>query len=155
VARVPDVFPIVPAASRALWLLVLLTLFTGALTLLVGYLAWSTRHSRVEVGATHVRLVGDLWGRSIPLDSLDVARARVVDLAQAPELRPRARTFGTGLPGWAAGWFRLANGEKALVYLTHGGRVVYVPTREGHALLLSVTEPEALLARLGAGAAPR
>jgi hypothetical protein len=50
--------------------------------------------------------------------------------------------MGTGIPGFAAGWFRLANGDKALIYLTDRHRVAYVPTREGYAILLSVAEPE-------------
>lgn len=149
----PDVFPIVPAASRATWFLGVVGLLTAAATVLLAYLAWSATHSRVEVDASRVRLVGDLWGRSIPLASLDASRARVVDLEQTPELRPRVRTLGTGLPGYGAGWFRLASGEKALVYLTRGSRVVYVPTREGYSLLLSVASPESFLERIGGGGA--
>jgi hypothetical protein len=57
--------------------------------------------------------------------------------------------MGTGLPGYAAGWFKLANGEKALVYVTTQSEVVYIPTTEGYSLLLSVTEPDRFLARLG------
>lgn len=147
----PDVFPIVPAASRASWFLGAVGLVTAAVTLLLAYLAWSTRHSRVEVSATQVRLVGDLWGRTIPLAALDLSRARQIDLDQETSLRPVARTLGTGLGGYAAGWFRLANGDKALVYLTDWQHVAYVPTRDGYALLLSVSEPEAFLARLARG----
>lgn len=147
----PEVFPIVPAASRATWFLGAVGLVTALLTLLMAYLAWSAQSSRVEVDASRVRLVGDLWGRSIPLSALDASNARIVDLSRTPELRPKARTLGTGLPGYAAGWFRLANGEKALAYLTDGSRVVYVPTTEGYALLLSVASPEAFLERIQGG----
>ena len=55
---------------------------------------------------------------------------------------------GTGLPGYQAGWFRLRNGEKALVYLTDRGRAVYVPTTAGYSVLLSPAEPDAFLAAL-------
>ena len=68
-----------------------------------------------------------------------------MDFRVEPGLEPRSRTMGTGMPGYGAGWFRLANGDKALVYLTTPERVVYVPTREGYALLLSVERPEAFL----------
>lgn len=150
----PDVFPIVPAASRASWFLGAVGLVTATVTLLLAYLAWSAQHSRVEVDASQVRLVGDLWGRSIPLAALDAAGARIVDLSRTPELQPRGRTLGTGLPGYAAGWFRLANGQKALVYLTDWRRVVYIPTTEGYALLLSVATPDAFLARVGRVGSP-
>jgi len=143
-----EVFPIVPAGARALYLLGAVCSFLLLVAALLGYLAWSTGHSRVEVGDGAVRLVGDLWGRAIPLAALDLAAARSVDLGAEPQLRPVSRRLGTGLPGFASGWFRLANGEKALVYLTDGRRVAYVPTREGWSLLLSVERPDALLEAL-------
>ena len=51
---------------------------------------------------------------------------------------------------WLTG---MRGGEKALVYLTDPSRVVYVPTREDHALLLSVAEPERFLEALDHAAA--
>ena len=42
----------------------------------------------------------------------------VATVAVTAQLRPGLRTMGTGLPGYRAGWFRLRNGEKALLYLT-------------------------------------
>jgi len=77
-----------------------------------------------------------------------VAEARLVDLGRDSGLRPRSRRLGTGLPGYAAGWFRLNNGERALVYLTRPTPVLYVPTTLGYSLLLSPQDPESLLAAL-------
>jgi hypothetical protein len=94
--------------------------------------------------------VGDLWGRTIPLASLDIAGARVLALEAEPELQPVGRTLGTGMPGYASGWLRLRNGEKALAYLTSSERVVHIPTRDGYALLLSLSDPEAFLGALRA-----
>jgi len=45
--------------------------------------------------------------------TLRTSEARRIDLAASPELQPRRRTLGTGLPGYQAGWFRLKGGEKA------------------------------------------
>lgn len=56
--------------------------------------------------------------------------------------------MGTAVPGYRSGWFRLANGEKALLYLTASDRVVHVPTTEGFSLLLSVSEPERFVEQL-------
>jgi hypothetical protein len=144
------VFPIVPASPKAVYFLAAVCAFLLSVTAMLGFLAWSVRHSSVTVRPDAIRLFGDLWGRTIPMAALDVARARVVDFAAEPGLEPRSRRFGTGMPGYAAGWFGLANGDKALVYLTTRERVVYVPTREGYALLLSVDRPEAFLAALAA-----
>jgi hypothetical protein len=56
--------------------------------------------------------------------------------------------MGTGLPGYQAGWFRLRNGEKALVYLTDRRRAVYVPTTAGYDVLLSPEDPDGFLRAL-------
>ena len=52
--------------------------------------------------------------------------------------------------GFAAGWFRLANGEKSLIYLTDRTRVLYLPTDQGYSVMVSSHEPERLLAALQA-----
>ena len=53
--------------------------------------------------------------------------------------------MGTGMPGYQAGWFRLQNGDKALVYMTDSRRAVYVPTTEGYAVLVSPADPDAFV----------
>jgi hypothetical protein len=55
------------------------------------------------------------------------------------------------LPGYASGWFDLASGESALLYLTDRQRAVYVPTDLGFSLLLSPRDPDAFLAALRRG----
>jgi hypothetical protein len=83
-----------------------------------------------------------------------IAPRRVV-LAREAELQPTRRTMGTGLPGYQAGWFRLRNGEKALLYLTDQARAVYIPTTLGYSVLLSPVDPDAFLAALrSAGRGP-
>ena len=106
---------------------------------------------RFEVSATALRVRGDFYGRVIPSDLLRPEAARRVDLMREIELQPGGRTLGTGLPGYQSGWFRLRNGEKALLYLTDRARAVYVPTAAGYSLLLSPTDPDAFLAALRSG----
>ena len=65
-----------------------------------------------------------------------------MDLTESPNYRPVWRTNGAGLPGYGSGWFGLANGDQALIFVTDKRRVVYLPTREGYSLLLSVQEPD-------------
>jgi hypothetical protein len=84
----------------------------------------------------------------VPWAALRVQEARVVDLSREADLRPRSRRWGTGLPGYAAGWFRLRNGERALLYVTAWSRVLYVPTSAGYVLLLSPQHPDEMLADL-------
>jgi hypothetical protein len=141
----PEVFPMIPASSKALWLLGGVGVLLLAMTLLMAGLAWSTRNVNFELSPAGLRIRGDLFGRTIPGSALMASEARAIDLSVAHEYRPKWRTMGTGLPGYQAGWFRLQNGEKALLFVTRGDRVVYVPTREGYSVLLSVEEPTAFL----------
>lgn len=137
-----QVFPIPPASGRGiLWFFIIVIVVLIGVTMMLGWAAWSTRNSRAEVSPSGLKLVGDLWGRTIPLDRLELDEARVVDLRGEPDLVPRRRTMGTALGGYSSGWFRLRSGEKALLYLTDRRRVVYLPTLDGYSLLLSQSEP--------------
>ena len=144
-------FAIVPGPSRGLWVffaLILVILLIAAAVLLVT--VRGARVSQFELSDAGLRLRGDLYGRMIPADSLRGGAARIVDLANTPELQPGWRRMGTALPGYRAGWFRLRNGEKALIYLTETSRTVYVPTRSGYSVMLTPQQPERFLDRLRA-----
>ncbi len=144
-----DTFAIAPAQSRALWVvmgLILLVLLAPAILILATSLG--SLHSRFEVSDAGLRLRGDLYGQFIPAHAIRGSEVRVVDLTTERALAPAVRTMGTGLPGYRSGWFRLRNGEKALLYLTDGSRAVYVPTSRGYSVLVSPREPERLVRRL-------
>jgi hypothetical protein len=143
-----DVFAISPASPRPLWFLAIICVLLAAVLIALAYTAYSSRNSRVEIESDRIKLVGDFWGREIPVSLLNVSGARILDLIGNTEYSPKRRTFGTGLPGYASGWFRLRSGEKALVYLTKRRDVVYVPTFDGYSLLLSVEEPERFIETL-------
>ena len=143
-----EVFAISPASSKPLWFLAVICLLLGAILIALAYTAYASQNSRVQIEADRIRIVGDFWGRAIPFAQLDGANARVIDLNEEPAYAPKRRTLGTGLPGYASGWFRLYNGEKALIYISRRDRVVYVPTSDGYALLLSLAEPEKFLEAL-------
>ena len=140
-----EIFAISPASAKPLWFITAICVLLALVFFALAFTAYAARHSRVEVDGDSIKLVGDFWGREIPLSRLKVEDARVVNLYRDPEFAPKRRSLGTGLPGYASGWFRLNNGDKALLYLTDRKRVVYVPTTDGYCLLLSVAEPQQLL----------
>ncbi|HYO15488.1 MAG TPA: PH domain-containing protein [Thermoanaerobaculia bacterium] len=146
----PESFRIVPAASATLWVLAAVGLLLVGLTALFGYTAYASRNTRFTVSVEGLRIQGDLYGRTIPLSELRTGEARALDLEREPQLRPRWRTNGVGLPGYLSGWFRLDNREKALLFVTDRKKVVYIPTTRGYAVLLSVAEPERFLSALRA-----
>jgi hypothetical protein len=143
-----NIFPIAPAESRYLWFLipVIAVLIGGALLLVMS--VRGAHASTFEIQPDGLRLSGDLYGRFVPRAQLVVDSARRVDLTREEGLRPKWRRMGTGLPGYQGGWFRLRNGEKALLYLTDRTRAVYIPTTAGYSLLLSPADPDAFLSRL-------
>jgi hypothetical protein len=141
-----ETFTIVPASSKVLLVVVPVTFACLAALLLSGYITYSSRHVRFEVDKQALHIRGDMYGRDIDLSNLRIADAKLVNLNEAVELQPRMRTNGAGLPGYSSGWFRLRDGEKALLFVTERTRVVYIPTSEGYSLLLSVSDADRFLA---------
>lgn len=137
-----QIFPMVPASSKALWVIAVILV---PLVALLGYSAYASRNAQFEVSETGLRIHGGLYARTVPVESLVCDGARAVDLRSDASLKPGLRLNGVGLPGYHTGWYQLKNGEKALVYLTDPSAVAYVPTRDGYSLLLSVENVQAFL----------
>ena len=148
------IYPIIPGGPSPFYIMIPVVVILLGAFLLLAWTLYGSQRARVELSPAGLSFRGDVWGRKpIPLSRIRVREARVVDLGSAPELQPTRRRMGTGLPGYASGWFRLRSGEKALIYLTDRRRVVYLPTDLGYSVLASVTNPDALLSELQALAA--
>jgi hypothetical protein len=145
-----QVFTIAPPGARPLWILLPVAIVLAVSAAAVIAVSLGSRTARFEVSPAGLQLRGDFYGRLIPADNLVVQNVRRVDFARSPELEPKRRTMGTGLPGYQAGWFRLANGEKALLYLTDRAKAVYVPTTSDYSLIMSPDDPEGFMAALHA-----
>jgi len=142
------VFPMIPAASKSLWFFAIIGLILVGALFMMGWLAWSMQHARFTVSKEGLHLQGDLYGRLIPLKSFKLDEVVVTNLNTDKDYQPTRRTMGTGLPGYAAGWFKLRNGEKALLFVTDRTHVARIPTTEGYSVMLSVADPSALIAEL-------
>ncbi len=138
-------FQITPASSGATVFLVALTILMAVMAVGFGWMATSATRPSVVLGESELTLKAPFYGRSIELPAVRFEEARVVNLDAGSDVKPTRRTNGLGLPGLGLGWFRLANGEKALVALSSRDRVVYIPTDEGYSLLFSIERPEAFL----------
>lgn len=113
--------------------------------LFLAWIAWSASDLSVAIDGERLRINVPLYGRLVPIRALDLDRARIERLGKHSEIRPRIRTNGIGLPGYGVGWFRLKNREKALAVIVGKGEVLYLPTSEGYAILLSARDPRRLL----------
>ena len=135
-------FPIIPASSGPIWLFVIISVFMLGIMSLLGYLAYSSRHVCLEVSEMGLRIRGDIYGRTIPAASVVLDKLQVLNLTRDSAYALKRRTNGASLPGYKSGWFRLVNGEKALTFVTDPTRIIYIPTRDGYTVLVSVAEPE-------------
>ena len=111
-------------------------------------IVYSARNVRFDMTREGLRIRGDIYGRLVPNASLVPSEAKKVDLGSGSPYKLRIRTNGIGTPWYKSGWFRLSNGEKALVFLTNTSRAVYVPTVDGYCLLLTPADPDAFIAKL-------
>lgn len=111
-------------------------------------LDWLLRRQQLALGKDGLRVTTCFYRRTLPLASLQLDRARVVSLDEHIELRPQRKTNGTALPGIKSGWFRLADGSKALVSIRRGERVLWLPTTQGYGLLLEPGRAQSLLDHL-------
>ncbi len=147
-----QVFDIIPAGNTSLWIIVpVLFILLGVAYLLVNALYYS-KSSSVRVEGEGIEIRGGLYGRSISQADLQIDGGRLIDLNRpdAEGFRLARRTNGVGLPGYYSGWFRLRNGEKALAFITDTHRVLYLPTTQGYALMMSLEDPERFLEALRA-----
>jgi Bacterial PH domain len=143
------VFPIARGSSAALWFCGVIGVLLLGVGALIGTLSFlGSRIVRLEVSEQGLRVRGDMYGRFTPRASLQVGKARALDLGAEPGYAPESRTNGTGLPNYQSGWFKLANGSAALLCVTDWSRTVLVPTSENFDLLVSPADPQAFLAAL-------
>jgi hypothetical protein len=136
----------VPSGSGMGWLSFVL-LIPITLSIVLAGMFWA-RPLRVEVNADAIQIRGSIYGRAVARGDLRIDQARIVDLSVDRDLVPRLRTNGVGLPNYRVGWFRLRNGQSALCFLTRSDSVLYVPTKQNYALLVSTSEPTELLGAL-------
>src|SRR5579871_6195028 len=111
-------FPIAPPTGTAWWLI----LIVAVPLVLILAVFLSRGHEKFVISSDGLKISALFYGRSIPAADLDVSNARTIDLNIDQEHRLTLRTNGTGMPGYAAGWFKMADGGKALVFVTDKSR---------------------------------
>ena len=115
-----------------------------------GYFLFGGHLSNVTLAEGVLQVDVPIYGRSIPLDRVDFASPRVIDMTESREVRLTFRTNGLGVPGYLLGWFRVARDGRALVSLTDRSTVVWVRLTDGTILLFSLRDPDAFLQALQA-----
>lgn len=119
-----------------------------ALALIALWTVFCRRSVALEAGVLVIK--AGLNTRRVPAMSIALERARIIDLDARSELLPGRMTLGASLPGYQTGWFRTRQWGKGFYLLTARRRVLWLPERDGPHLLLSLQQPQALLAALNA-----
>lgn len=138
------VFGIFPPSSGLYILAWALSIFLIAIIAVFAFIAYSAGHATFTITDEALRIRASFYGRTIPRSDIVTEGVKVVDLNIDSAYRPKSRTNGIGMPGYAEGWFKLADKEKALLFVTDRSRVVYIPTTDNYSVLLSVPEAEEL-----------
>jgi Bacterial PH domain len=143
-------FQLAPIQGSAMfWMFGGIMVLLLAALVFLGYLLYAVHNVSFAVTGEGLKISGGMYGRTIPKSALKVEEARVIDLTSGGgELTPKRRTNGVGMPGFQSGWFKLENGQKALLFLSQRHHAVYIPTTEGYALLVSPEQPDAFLEAL-------
>jgi hypothetical protein len=140
--KMERIYGIIPASSGPY---VFILVFSTILLALIGFfvfIGYSSRHVSFELTDQGLRISRATYGRFIPKEEIAVDGVKVINLNLDSEYKPKLRTNGIGLPGYAEGWFKLKNNEKALLFVTDNSRIVYIPTTRDYSVLLSVREAE-------------
>ena len=111
-----------------------------------GYV-WAIGRRSLVLTDRELRLRAGFYSAKVALGDLRLDQASEDSIFRHPEYTPRWRTNGIRLPTYRVGWFRLRNGDSALLYLTDPFSVTRLPTARGFVLLLST---DALLPALQA-----
>ncbi|KRA52360.1 hypothetical protein ASD77_11820 [Pseudoxanthomonas sp. Root65] len=117
-------------------------------------LTLAVRRRRIRLDHRTLRVEATFYTKTLPVEAIDLDKARVLSLEEHTDLAPMLKTNGFSLPGFKAGHFRLRNLGKAFCLLTDRSRVLTLPLRDGGLVLLSPARPADLLARLRELATP-
>lgn len=117
------------------------------------HFVYSQEHASVHV--THgqsLTVKAGLGSPAVDWDEIDHDGIRSVAWRDDRDIHPVKRNFGTGFPGFAAGWFTLRNGEKAFLIMVESvpeGSDVLVPVHEkegdSYLIILSLQNAQGFL----------
>ncbi|MCL2381143.1 MAG: PH domain-containing protein [Treponema sp.] len=108
------------------------------------------RTTSVTVDGDKLAIRSLLYGREVPLSSVNADGIRMIDFTEDRDYRIVLRTNGIGFLNIRIGWMRLRNGERALVFLTSRKNIVLIPT-DDFLVMYNSSDVDNLLNALRAG----
>ena len=101
------------------------------------------KYTSISVTDESLIIKSIFYGKTIPLQKINTRGLRKLNLYSDWEYNVKTRANGIGLPNYFAGWMRLNNGAKALVFLTDRTSVALIPTDE-YDILFSTDDYEGI-----------
>lgn len=141
----------------------LIRLFAGKLPFTTSFNSWggwlvlplvgaaltlAYRRRELRLDAQQLTIASTLYTRRVPLSSMHLDRARIVNFAENPDFKPGMKSNGFQFPGFRAGHFHMKDGGKGFCLITDDSRVLVIPLRDGNCVLVSPEQPRALLDEL-------
>ena len=105
---------------------------------------WVVADGKLQI---HARF---MWSEDYPVCDLQIAQARVLDLARESEWLPGKKIWGFNSGSYNAGNFYLRNGKEVGLALAKETIAVLLPRQDNVPLMVGVTDPEALIKALRA-----
>jgi Bacterial PH domain len=90
---------------------------------------------------------GYIYGKKVPLNDIQKNGIIKVDLLKDDNFKPRVKLNGIGVKGFYSGWFKLNNGNKALVNITKEDEAVFIPMKD-YDVLISVQDADRFISEL-------
>jgi hypothetical protein len=112
---------------------------------ILGFFVYQARNAAFSINQAGIKIGPGIYGRLIPWNRIDITGVRVINLHLEKQYQAKWRLNGAGLPGYSAGWFKLYNNEKALLFVTDASRVVYIPTLDKYSVLLSPQDADEMV----------
>ena len=106
------------------------------------------RRRELRLDPQQLTIAATLYTRRVPLSSMWIERARIVNFAENPDFKPGMKSSGFQFPGFRAGRFHMKDGGKGFCLITDDSRVLVIPLRDGNSVLVSPEQPRALLDEL-------
>ncbi len=102
----------------------------------------------VELEGDTLQIKAAMYTHQVNIRDMDLEQAKVIDLQEKLQARPKWRSNGYSVPGgFHAGYYRGHQKQKMFCLIT-APKVLKLPLHDGDEVLLSLEQPQILLERL-------
>lgn len=109
----------------------------------ISYFGVAGFSNNVEISSEGLTLNVPIYGRTIPLNEINLKEIRILDGSVSTEYSFSYRTNGIGLPNYNIGWFK--SSKYTILAADTGSSHVIIPTANDYILIVSLKDPEGFI----------